>query len=250
MSRQTYCRKPLLGLALFAILSACTDSSGPPPQPVVTPVDQATAGGVTAAVTYSGEVPEPIEISMRAAAGCAKLHTEPVFEQPVQVNGGKLANTLVYVKSGLGDRAFRYPTDPVVIDQRGCLYDPRVAALMVGQPLQFVNSDREPHNVRGQPSTVRAWNFMMSRQKATRTLHFDKQEIGIRVGCDVHPWMRSYVSVLSHPYFAITDSSGRATINNLPPGEYTIGTWHETLGEKEQKVVVGAKESKTIEIGY
>lgn len=229
---------------------ACSGPSGPPPQPEVTPVDQATAGKITVGVTYAGEVPEPIEINMRASGRCAELHSEPVFEQRVKVDGGKLADAVVYIKSGLGDRLFRFPTTPVVIDQRGCLYRPRVVALMVGQPLQFVNSDPEAHNVRGRPEEVDAWNFMMSRQGAERTLYFEKPEIGIRVGCDVHPWMSAWVSILAHPYFGVTDASGEVVLSDVPPGEYVIGTWHETLGSREQKVTLAASGAARVEIAY
>jgi plastocyanin len=233
-----------------ALLAACSDSSQPPPQPVVTPVDRATAGAITATVTYDGPVPEPIEINMRASGRCAELHDGPVYEQPVKVGAGRLADVLVYVKSGLGDRKFQFPTTPAIVDQRGCLYQPRVVALMVGQPLQFTNSDPEAHNVRGRPAEVDAWNFMMSRKGAERTLYFDKPEIGIRVGCDVHPWMSAWVSVLDHPYFAITGANGEVEIAGMPPGDYVVGTWHETLGTREQAVSLPAGGAARLEFAY
>lgn len=239
-----------LGIAACLGQSGCSDSSEPPPQPIVTPVDRATAATITARVTYGGTIPEPIEINMKAAGACAELHAEPVYEQPVQVADGKLANVLVYIKGGLENRAFRYPEAAVVIDQRGCLYHPRVTALMVGQPLKFLNSDPEAHNVRGRPDEVEDWNFMMSRKGAERTLHFDKPEIGIRVGCDVHPWMSAWVSVLPHPYFGITGPDGQVVIGEVPPGEYVVSTWHETLGTREQAVTLPASGAVTIEIAY
>ncbi len=243
-------RSALTAVLVAAIVASCTDSSGPPPQPVVTPVDQATAGAITATVRFAGEVPEPVEINMRASGRCAELHTDPVYDQPVQVSGNKLANVLVYIKSGLGDRKFQFPTEPAIIDQRGCLYHPRIGALMVGQPLQFLNSDPEAHNVRGRPEKVDAWNFMMSRPKSTRTLYFDQPEIGIRIGCDVHPWMHAYVSVLDHPYFGITDEAGEVRLTDIPPGDYIIGTWHETLGTREQPLTLAARGDQALAFAY
>lgn len=249
--RKTLIRsRPLLVAIAAVVAAACRDSSGPPPQPVVTPVDRATAGSIVARVGYTGEVPAAIEINMRSSGRCAELHPEPVFEQPIQVADGRLANALVYIKSGLEDRAFEYPTEPVIIDQKGCLYEPRIAALMVGQALQFVNSDPEAHNVRGRPKTVSAWNFMMSRPQSTRTLYFEKAEIGIRVGCDVHPWMTAWVSVLPHPYFAITGADGTARIENLPPGDYVVGVWHEALGTLEQNVTLPPSGRLELEFEY
>ncbi len=237
-------------VVIAAAMAACTDSSGPPPQPVVTPVDQATAGSISAVVTYAGDIPAPTEINMRAAGRCAEQYSEPVFDQPVQVSDGKLANVLVYIASGLGDRQFQFPTEAVVIDQHGCLYHPRVSALMTGQPLEFLNSDPEAHNVRGRPEKVEAWNFMMSRPKSTRTVYFEKEEIGIRIGCDIHPWMRAYVSVLPHPYFGITTSDGVVKLSNVPPGDYVIATWHETLGTRQQKITVSSRTDAAVSISY
>lgn len=244
--------KTLSLAALLAVVAicGCSDPQGPPPQPVVTPVDSATAGEVAVTLTYTGEIPKPVEINMGSAGRCAEQHTEPVFDQPVQVVDGKLAGALVYIKSGLEGRAFTFPTEPVVINQRGCLYEPRISALRVGQPLQFLNSDPEAHNVRGRPTTVDAWNFMMSRPRSTRTLFFDQPEIGIRVGCDVHPWMKAYVSILAHPYFGITTADGAVRLSNVPPGDYVIGTWHETLGVREQRISLPASGSETVAITY
>ncbi len=241
-------------IATLAALSlgvmACSEPAGPPPQPVVTPIDSTTAASIRARVTFAGKVPEPIELNMRSARGCADLHPEPVFHQPVVTRDGALADVLVYIKNGLGERVFQFPTDPVVIDQVGCLYKPRVAALMTGQPLEFVNSDTEAHNVRGKPNVARSWNFMMSRQKTRRTVYFSKPEVGIQVGCDVHPWMSATVSVLAHPYFAITDAKGLAVLSNLPPGEYTVAAWHETLGEREQKITLAAKGAGEVSFAF
>ena len=244
-----FAKKIVLAGVVLAIAS-CTDNSGPPPQPVVTPVDATTAATLTVQITFKGQAPDPIEVNMRASRGCSQQHDEPVYVRQVENDGGTLANALVYIKSGLEGRVFHYPTEPLIIDQRGCMYEPRIAGLMVGQELRFLNSDPEAHNVRGRPREVDSWNFMISRKNASRSLRFDKPEIGIRVGCDVHPWMSAYVSVLTHPYFGISDKQGQVQLKNLPPGEYTAAAWHETLGEKEVELNIKAKENKRIEIAF
>jgi plastocyanin len=149
-----------------------------------------------------------------------------------------LADAVVYLKSGLGDRAFAAPTQPVTIDQKGCLYEPRIAAVMVGQTLQFRNSDQEAHNVHGRPKEVEGWNFLMSRHNSTRDVSFDKPEVGILVSCDVHPWMRAYVSVFDNPYFAVTPNDGTVALQSVPPGDYVVAVWHATLGTLVKPVTV------------
>ena len=62
--------------------------------------------------------------------------------------------------------------------------------------------------------------------------------------CNVHAWMHGYIGVLEHPFFAVTDASGRFSIPQLPPGTYTIEVWHERFGTQTQQVTVAAKETQ------
>jgi plastocyanin len=225
--------RPMLGLAVaLAVLTSCSQSGSGPAKAKgpVTPVDPSTAGSIEVQVSYSGTPPTPGVLNMSSVPACANLHPTPVLDPGLVVTDGRLANAVVYIKSGFGDRGFDAPADAVVIDQKGCLYDPRIAALMVGQPLQFRNSDTEAHNVHGRPRTVDAWNFLMSRPNSTRDVSFDKPEVGIPVSCDIHPWMRAYVSVFDNPYFAVTPRDGTVTLRSVPPGDYVVAVWHETLG--------------------
>jgi len=73
---------------------------------------------------------------------------------------------------------------------------------------------------------------------------FAREEVGIPVKCNVHPWMRSYVSVFKHPYFSVSDQSGAFTIKGLPAGNYTVSAWHEKLGTLSQQLTVGPGETR------
>ena len=121
---------------------------------------------------------------------------------------------------------------------------------MLGQALEFRNSDPEAHNVHGRPQVVDGWNFMMSRPGATRDVYFDKPEVGIPVGCDVHPWMRAYSRCSTNPYFAVTPADGTVTLSNVPPGDYVVGVWHETLGTQEQSGHRGAEGQRGRQLMY
>ena len=77
--------------------------------------------------------------------------------------------------------------------------------------------------------------------------NFPREELLIPVKCNVHPWMKSYIGVLKHPFFAVTGPDGTFTIKGLPPGSYTIAAWQEKFGTVEQQVTVGAKETKSVD---
>src|SRR5207244_874722 len=76
---------------------------------------------------------------------------------------------------------------------------------------------------------------------------FAREEIAIPLKCNIHPWMRSYIAVFKHPFFAVTDKAGNFELKNLPPGDYTIEAWHEKLGKSIQKISVSAGGTKELE---
>jgi len=240
----------VLLLSGFSLLACSEDSEPRAPKAGITPVDPATAATLRVKVVYNGVPPSPQPINMSGTPACAAANPEPPYDRPIAAEGGRLDGAVVYIKSGLGERGFPTPGEPVVIDQKGCLYHPRVAAAMVGQGVKFLNSDTEPHNVRGRPQTVKAWNFMIPVQNASRTVELNRSEVGIRVGCDIHPWMVAYVSVFDHPYFGVTKSDGTVVLEKLPPGDYVVAVWHEKLGTLEKSVSVPPRGSLDLDLTY
>jgi len=79
---------------------------------------------------------------------------------------------------------------------------------------------------------------------------FAREEIAIPVKCNVHPWMRSYIAVFKHPFFAVTGKDGSFDLRNLPPGDYTVQAWHEKLGTMTQKITVAPGEAKSIDFVF
>jgi plastocyanin len=151
------------------------------------------------------------------------------------------------VKSGLPDKQWAVPASAVPIDQHGCMYEPHVIGIVAGQNIEVKNSDPINHNIHPQPSVNTEWNESQSPGEPPKMKTFARQEIMMPVKCNVHPWMRSYINVVSHPFFAVTGDDGTFTIKGLPPGTYTIEMRHEKYPAQEQQVTVGAKESKTVD---
>lgn len=209
------------------------------------PVPTVTGASVRGAVRFEGNAPVAKAISMAADPSCAQQHRTPLMTQEVMVDGkGDLQNVIVFVSEGLGERTFEAPTEPVVIDQKGCMYQPHVLAVRANQKLELVNDDPTSHNIHPQPANNREWNKAEPPGSKLEEA-FAREEIAIPVKCNVHPWMRAYIGVVSHPFFAVTGDDGTYTIKGLPPGTYTLEVWQEKYGTKDQQVTVGAKESKT-----
>ena len=129
------------------------------------------------------------------------------------------------------------------------MYEPHVLALQANQPVEVTNDDSTTHNIHPLPANNREWNKAeIPGSKIEES--FARPEIAIPVKCNVHPWMRGYVAVFKHPFFAVTGKDGSFTLNNLPPGTYTIQAWHEKLGTTTQRITIGANESKNIDFMF
>lgn len=227
-----------LTLAVWVSAPHAVRAGGPSPN--------TTGATVRGNVRFEGKVPAAKAISMAADPSCAQQHPSPVMAQEVMVDAnGELQNVIVFVSEGLGDRTFDAPSQPAVVDQKGCMYQPHVLAVRANQKLELVNDDPTSHNIHPVPANNREWN--KAEPPGSRIEEaFAREEIAIPVKCNVHPWMRGYIAVFKHPYFAVTGKDGSFDLSNLPPGTYTIKAWHEKLGTSTQTVTIGANETKEI----
>jgi len=231
--------------ALLAAIGCSKSQSGseqpaPASKPATISVDASTAGTISGVVTLKGQPAKMKPLDMTADPGC------PTGPQPAEVvvaKDGKLANVFVYVKEGLPPGNFAVPAEPVVLDQKGCRYNPHILGIMAGQPLKITNTDTADHNIHDMPSNNPAFNESQMPTDQPITKKFPNAEMMIPVQCNQHPWMRAFINVMSHPYYAVSAADGSFEIRSLPPGEYTIAAVHEKFGEQTMKVKVGPKEN-------
>lgn len=212
-----------------------------------TPIDAATVATVTGTIKLDGAAPKARKIDMSQDPACSggMGMTETVVSE-----GGNLSNVFVYVKDGLGDRAFAAPTAKITIDQHGCHYVPHVLGVMTGQTVEILNSDPTTHNIHPSPKNNKEWNESQAPKGAPLEKSFAREEVLLPVKCNQHPWMKMFVGVVKSPFFSVSGKDGKFTITGLPPGKYTLAAVHETLGEQTMQIEVGAKESKTADFSF
>ena len=210
-------------------------------------------GSITGVIKFDGTPPAPKRIDMSGDAVCAGSPGEKTTDDVV-VTDGKLANVLVYVTGGkLADYSFPVPSDPVVLDQQGCRYHPRILGMQTGQALKVTNSDDTNHNIHPTPAKNADWNQSQAPKGAPFEKKFANAEILIPVKCNQHNWMKAHIGVLDHPFFAVTAKDGTFTIKNVPTGQYTVVVWHERGDkgtEKTASITIGAKETKTQDFSF
>jgi plastocyanin len=249
----TFVPRFLAVAAAAGVLMACGDGDGGDAaggQAVGgAPVVVENAATLTGRVAFNGAPPAPQPIDMRDEPTCAEnFDGENPHSQPVSVSDGHLKNVFIHVTEGLTGN---YPAsgDPVIIDQVACVYIPRVVGVQVGQNITFRNSDGLLHNIRATPSVNRGFNISQPTNMDTQR-SFSSREVMVPIECNVHGWMDAFIGVVDHPYFAVSGEDGSFRIENLPPGTYTIETWHERYGTQTQQVTLAANETKDIGFAY
>ncbi len=214
-------------------------------------VEPATAGSIAGKVVFEGAAPVMPAIDMSANPSCEREHRTPQRAEQVIVNpNGTLRNTFVWITEGLPKARWNPPPSPARIDQNGCVYRPHVLGVMTGQEIEIDNSDPVNHNVHAESSINPAWNESQPPRAEKKFKRFDLQEVWFPVTCSVHPWMRSYLAVVAHPFFSVTGEDGAFALNGLPPGKYVVEAVHEKYGRKRTQVTIGARESKTVDFSF
>lgn len=234
-------RSSLLLVALLA-LAGCEEPSRPASELPEPTFGQASISGV---VKFVGVAPERrmIDIGEACVGGPNFVQEETV----VVAGDGGLRDVIVFLKDA--PASFGKSQPRAKLDQVGCQYLPHVLAIQQGQPLAIATSDTVFHNVHWVSGTNPGKNLGFPANSASQVVTFDRPEF-VRMRCDVHPWMEAHVGVMPNPFFAVSATDGRFTIERVPAGTYTLVVWHAMLGERSKPVTVGPDGTVTADFEF
>ena len=149
----------------------------------------------------------------------------------------ELSNAVVWIENPPAGAPAAAKRANVDIDQKECVFIPRIVIVPAGHTVFFLNSDRLLHNIHATPSLNVEFNRTQPKNRSI-PITFSKPEI-VHITCDLHPWMTAWVVVAAHPFYAVTGPDGQFAFDNLPLGQYKLHVWHERLGETETTATVG-----------
>ena len=217
---------------------------------VGTAAQSANLGTVKGRVRLTGKRPGNVVIRMGVHPMCVAINARKRVLQETVVTGadGSLANVFVRLRGSFPETPV--PTEPVMIDQRGCIYRPRVVGVRVGQTLLIRNSDALLHNVHSLSTHSNGFNVGQPMAGVVNQFRLKDAELMLQLTCDIHRWMTAYIGVVGHPHFAVSGSDGTFEIGNVPVGAYTIQTWHERYGDYTQPVRVRPGATTTVNFAY
>lgn len=255
----------IAAISLLSVASSCggpktaDDNEGPTTAGSAPPASKGDEGTISGKVTYTGTAPEGKKIDTSADAACTSKSPNLTTEEWA-VKDGKVANTFVYIKDGtldgakkVSDYVWPAPSSAATLDQNGCHYKPHVMGVVVKQDITITNSDPTTHNIHFTPKNNPDWNQSQVNGAPAMTHKLSVAEVLVPVKCNQHPWMKAYVGVLKHPFFAVSGEDGSFTIKGVPPGKYTVVAWHEGAGagtEKTMEVTVTAKGAATADFAF
>jgi plastocyanin len=216
-------------------------------------VGASATGQIAGTVKLDGQAPHQKPIDMSKDPSCAQTRAgSPAAGESVVVgaNGG-LANVVVYISQGLSG-AVPVASKPVTFAQKGCQYVPHVVAVNPGQHMSISNDDKTMHNIHPDPKPGggnTAFNRSQLGGGPSMDVSWPAEEIAIPVKCNVHPWMHAFIAVVKGPN-GVSDSNGAFTLDNVPPGSYTLTAWHETYGTQTQAVTVAEGKPATVNFSF
>jgi plastocyanin len=207
-------------------------------------------GTIRGHVRLLGELPGNPVIRMTRDPICARITAgkRVIQETVLAALDGSMANVFVHLTGSFPETPV--PTQPVTIDQRGCIYTPRAVGVRVGQVLHVRNSDNLLHNVHGLSGCGQGFNVGQPLAGMVNKFSLTQEETMLKLSCDVHTWMRGYIGVVKHPYFAVTGSGGTFEIADVPAGSQIIQAWHEQYGPLEKTVLVKPGGATSVDFSF
>jgi len=213
-------------------------------------------GTITGKVAFSGTPPGPVRFSItKNLETCGTGIREVDY---VRVHDGNLMDVVVYLDKIAEGKAWPAEIDNPEINQKGCAFHPFTGVMRNGDTVSVLNSDPVTHNIHpyeigGRLGRARRTVFNQSQpaevKVITRKINL-KRGVAMKLECDQHDFMHGFRFVAKTPYFAVVKDDGTYSIDNVPPGTYTVKAWHGTLKEQKGSVTVAAKGAVTADFEF
>jgi hypothetical protein len=207
-------------------------------------------GALKVRAVFKGDVSayHPQKIDQVAGTDCAQFH--PIMTDEVQINRADtntLRNVVIWIKSGPIDFRNPPPTEPVRMMVSQCKLSPRVVTLRENQPLFIRNEDPVKHRLDLKRTKDKEFSVMLPKPGMQISVTMEAED-PIPLVSAKFPWLKAWVAVFDHPYYAATGLDGKVSFSSFPPGDYELAAWHETFGM--QTMTASVQADTTTEVDF
>lgn len=213
-------------------------------------VNAADWGDLTMTFKLDGKAPKakPLVVN-KDQQFCGKFG---LVDESLVVNkdNNGIANVIVYIYQRPGSKAVPVHPDydetadaEIVMDNKKCRFEPRVAVLRTSQNLVIKNSDVVGHNTNYATFANNPDNVLIPAGGQLERKLTSEERLPAKVACNIHPWMTGWFVVKSHPYVGVSDKDGKLSIKNMPAGKWTLQVWQEKSGYVKEVTLNGKKTS-------
>lgn len=210
-----------------------------------TPVGEGGVGTLNGRVVYVGDFSPlaPLFAKGTATKDPSVCGAEEIPNESIQVKNGGLANTFIYLEKAPKGAVVPPVGEPVVFDQKVCIFIPHSMVVRVKQTIKILNADGAAHNTHTYPKKGTVFNSVVqpNDRNGVDLVYGQVEREPVSVGCDIHPWMQAYHLPLDHPYAAVSSEDGTFQIKDLPAGKHEFKVWHEVGKMVEKSLVVTIK---------
>lgn len=193
-------------------------------------ISVANGGTITGTVKWAGPLPHVPEFPVTKDPQICDPEGKKSVDLDRLIVGadGGVANTIVYLKNVSSGKAFDLPPQRQHLDQKSCRYVPHILLVPEKGELTMTSSDATLHTIHMDGAASYNLPFPFPDRPTTRSLPTAGL---VHLRCNGgHVWMNAEMMVVPHPYYAVTDESGKFEFTDVPPGTYQIVAWHEGWG--------------------
>jgi hypothetical protein len=182
----------------------------------------------------------PLFAKGAAAKDPAVCGVESIPNESILVKDGGLANAFIYLDKLPKGVTIPAIGDPILFDQKVCVFLPHAMVVRVKQTVKVLNADAAAHNTHTNPKKNTAFNSVVqpNDRGGVDLIYGQSEKEPLSVVCDIHPWMSAYHLPLDHPFGAISAADGAFEIKDLPAGKHEFKVWHEAGKFVEKALVV------------
>lgn len=215
--------------------------------------DVRDGGSVLGTVRFTGTPPAPRKLLIAKDPEACGTGERVIEDVSISESGG-LRNVVVYLEGIVQGKAWDISAEGVTLDQRGCTFRPGILIVPKANELAITNSDPVLHSIHAYEVIGRArrslFNIAQPLPGTITKLVNPQRSSTVKVECDLHNFMEGWLFVAETPYVTLADDEGRFSLRDIPPGTYTLKAWHPTLGEKEAKVEIQAREESSLSLEF